>query len=251
MGKLYELLAVEGAKKSSFANILDETRTTFTKKPAHFTAAEKTLEMIADEDQHESGIAERHDMTTTVHEKLKYMLDDFVAPYLDVMYQKEASNQFANGTLEFGGQTLSLPATFLLGLANRLRQLRDVIHTIPTLQPGVEWVEDPAHSFAPHVVKNKVPQESNKTRKVLVPFELAPATKEHKAQVKELSEDRVVGKYKLVVWSSMYSPKQRSDMLARLDSLIEEVDKARQRANDIDAVNNKVGDAICQYLLGD
>lgn len=251
MGKMYELLAVQESKKHAFGKILEETLVVFSKKAqGHFTGAEKTLTMFAEEDANESGIAERHDMTTTVHAKLDYLLGRFVAPYLDVMLQKEATNQNAYETLTIGKTEIEhVPATFMLGFVDRLKAIRSVVNAIPTLSPGVEWIEDEGHKLAPHVRRNKVPQEQSKTRKVLVPFELSPATKEHRAQVKELSEDRVVGKFALTIWSSMYSPKEKSDILARIDKLIEDTDVSRQRANAVEASTARIGDVVANYLL--
>lgn len=250
MGKLYELLAVEGAKKEAFGKILTETKTVFKKKQSHFTGAVKVYEPFAEADHREAGVSERHEMTTTVHAKLDYMLAQVVVPYLDAMYQKEIGNQSAMGALTINGEEIfGIPATFLLGLEGRLKSIREVLNEIPTHPAGTNWVVDEAHQFAPNAMKGEHSEETNRTKKVLVPFELSPATKEHKAQVKELTEDRVIGKFITEIWSSMYTPKQKSAMLSRIDILIENVNRARMQANAVEAPTAKIGVKIAAFLL--
>lgn len=248
MGKLHELLAVEPGKKQAFENILNEATQTFSNKPDHFRAAVKTLEMT-DGSSDEIEVTDRHAMTTTVQDKLEYVAD-FVEDYFDIVLQKEISNQGARASVIIGEDIIvkDAPVTFLLGLEQKLARLRDVFKSIPTHAPGIEWIDDPTFEFK-GVVKAKFPSLSDKTKKVIKPFVLYEATDKHPAQVEKLTEDVKVGRYTTNLWSGMFSPAQKSDLLSRVDTLLEAVKTARMQANDSEASTSKVGSAIMGYIL--
>lgn len=249
MGKLHEILAVEPGKKQAFENIVAEAISIFSNKPDHFREAIKVLDMT-DGSSDETEIVDRHAMTTTVQDKLNY-ISPFIEDYLDVSFQKETSNQIATSDVVVDGKVLisSAPVTFLLNLENKLARLREVFKSIPTHAPGIEWVNDDSHTFK-GVVRSKFPSVSDKTKKVIKPFVLYEATDKHPAQVEKLTEDIKVGRYSTTIWSGMFSPAQKSELLSKLDKLTEAVKTARMKANDVDATNYKVGRDVMQFLIG-
>jgi hypothetical protein len=193
-------------------------------------------------------------MTTTVPQKLNYMAQ-FVHDYLDVVYEKEMTNQTAVADLQVGVSVLAekVPATYLLGLEQKLARIRAVLVQmvqIPTLAPGVEWEEDPDHRFK-GVVKTRHAEVTNKTKRVITPFELSPATKEHPAQIDKLSEDKIIGHFEKNTWAGVISPAHKSQILERMDKLIEACKIARQKANQAKVVEGKIGKSIMDYVLGD
>ena len=138
-GKLHELLAVEGELEAAYKMILNETKSTFSKRADHFGGHVKTYKPLDDSDI--DVLPEQHkELVTTVDSKLSYMFGEHVIPYFDAVLQKEATNQGATADLVIDDEVIagSLPATFLLGLETKLRQIRDVLQQAPTLQPGVE-----------------------------------------------------------------------------------------------------------------
>lgn len=250
MGKLHELLAVEGDKKGTSEKILKEGLTTFIKRSDHFTGHTKVLEYFDDvRNDKEGGVTERNEIVTTVGKKLEYIMGP-VADYYNVTLQKETTNQKATADLVVDGETLgkSLPATFLLGLETKLKGVREVISAVPTLQPGISWIPDT--DAGEGVFKREHPERTFKTERTIKPFELSPATKEHKAQVEKLSVDVNIGVFITDSSSSMLSPADKSKMLERVDKLIQAVKKARQRANNIDVEKAEIGGAITKYILG-
>jgi hypothetical protein len=251
MGKLHETLAVEGSKRNAYEKVLAETQHVFKERPDLFRAEEKKYEPFAEEDRNEAGVLDRLEMTATVKQRLEY-LGGFLTDYLDTVYQKEKTNQVAVGDIVFNGNVIAaaVPVSYLLNLESTLSKLREVLHTTPTQQSGVEWVEDSAHKFS-GVVKSAHAEETFKTKKILKPFELSPATKEHKAQVEKLSEDKPVGKFYRQLWSGMLSPADKSALLKRMDTLIEAVRIARMQANDIEVNTEKVATQIVAAILSD
>jgi len=248
MAQLHELLAVEGDLKGQRDKIKDETINTFTKKANHFLGGLRTLKMFGVErENEEAGGMERQEIVTTVPEKLKHMTKSF-SRFWDAKLQKEATNQEAKADIIIDGKKFieSIPVTFLLSMEEELRQLRKVYDTIPTLQPGVEWVND--QQKGEYYWKTANPITKNKTEKTIEYKIIVPATKEHPAQVKELSQDKPVGVYSTESYSGMLSPAQKSIMIGKLDTLLRAVKKARQRANNQLVEKRTIGEQIFSYI---
>lgn len=242
---LHELLAVEGDLDGAHKKILEETRVTFTKKQDHFMGQHRKLEMFV-----EDGInypEEHKAIDTTVQEKLDYMKKTEIR-YFDAMLQKEATNQTARADLVIDGITIgsSLPATFLLGMETRLKYLRSAYEVIPTLQPGVEWEKDASQGHS--IYKIAKPTEKLKTETIIEPVVLYKATKEHPAQIKEVSKVITVGKYILTSWSGMITPAEKSALLEKIDKLIRAFKQARQRANTTEVVKTSIGKELFAYI---
>lgn len=242
---LHELLAVEGDLDGAHKKILEETKITFTKKSDHFMGQHRKLEMFI-----EDGInypEEHKAIDTTVQKKLDHMEKTEIR-YFDAMLQKEATNQKAVSDLIVDDVTIAsdLPATFLLGMETRLKHLRSAYEAIPTLQPGIEWEKD--ISQGEDIYKTSKPAEKLKTETIIEPVVLYEATKEHPAQVKEVSKVNTVGKYVLTSWSGMITPAEKSVLLGKIDKLIRAFKKARQRANTTEVVKMSIGKALFAYI---
>lgn len=249
MGKnvLHELLAVEGDLEGAHKKILEETRNTFTKKADHFFGQHRKLQMFADD-----GVEypeEFKELDTTVNQKLEYLAGTEIR-YFNALLGKESTNQVAVADLIVDGVTLGtdLPATFLLGMETRLKHLRAVYEAIPTLRPGISWVKD--ESMGEDIYKTEKPDEKLKTETVVEPIVLYEATKEHPAQIKEVSKTRNVGKYITTTWSGMISSAEKSVILERIDKLIRAVKQARQRANTTEVVKRTIGKELFDYIHG-
>lgn len=248
MGKpvLHELLAVEGDLDGAHKKIIDETKVTFTKKADRFMGQHRKYLPFTDHD----GISFPEDykqIDTTVLDKLEYMEKTEIR-YFNAMLQKESTNQVATADLVIDGTTIAtgLPATFLLGMETRLKHLRSVYEAIPTLQPGVKWTKD--ESVGKGVYATEKPVETLKTETVVKPVVLYAATKEHPAQVKEMSEVVNIGKYVTTTWSGMISPADKSILLERIDKTIRAFKQARQRANMTEVIKRDIGKEIFAYI---
>lgn len=249
-GKLHELLAVEGDKAQIAKHVLEEGTHVFNKKIEFFVGHNKNLEYFDENrNENEGGVVDQREITTTVREKLSYIFEQ-VSVYYDVVLQKELTNRNAESDLEIDGIVfgVDLPATFLLGLEAKLCKVRELVKQIPTLLPGISWKED--KTLGKGVYRKTTPDITYKTEKTIKPFELSPATKEHKAQVEKLSVDVNIGKYTNEIWASMLTVAEKSAMLQRVDNLISAVKKARQRANDCEIVDAHIGKKIMDYILG-
>lgn len=255
MGKLHELLAVEADIRGEYNRVLEETKVTFNKKPNLFSGMHRSLVMFEEDRKREESAGEQHQkIEDTVPSKLEYTLKT-VSRKIDHYLQKESTNQVSVADIVidgfiFGGDKKGseLPGTFLLGMETLLKEVREVIEASPTLAPGIRW--ETAPDQGPFVFRASHDEESLRTEKLLRWKETAPATKEHKAQVETWKDDVPVGKYKLEKFSGMISSAQKSKLLARVDTLLQETKKARQRANMTDCVKRTLGDEVMNYILG-
>ena len=243
MGKLHELLAVEPDLKGASEKIIGETINTFTKKQHHFIERIKSYQP-KDEDG-DTFAAEKQEMVTTVPKKLDHT-QEVVVRYLDGMAQKEFTNTEATAVLEVDGKPLidmPLPATLLLALEGRLKQLREVYNAIPTLDPSETWHwDDKTKTYEAEA------KQTYKAKKVYRNHVKAPATDKHPAQVETYTEDERVGTWTEKKWSGMVTPAEKALLLERLDVLARAVKQARQRANDTEVKKLSVGDALFNFI---
>lgn len=249
MGKMHEILAVESDREDVAKKITTETINTFSKKPEHFQGHTKSLKFFDEErNSNEGGQTEEKMLVTTVDEKLNYALES-VARYYDVVLQKDLTNQKAVADLIVDGKTLAtgLPATFLLGLEKKFVRLRDMFRNIPTLPPGVKWVKD--ESAGKGIYRLDHAAETFKTEKQPRHKILVEPTKEHRAEIEKWNENVNVGKYITEAQSGMISPAEKSERIARLDSLIRATKEARMRANTTEVVKANIGDKINTFIM--
>lgn len=246
--KLHELIAVEGDLEGASRKILEETAHVFKDKDKHFKGFHKELKMLSDAPEAKALEGEEEFvMTTTVPLKLDHLAASVVR-YWDAVLQKEATNQIAKADLVVGGQTIAkdLPATFLLGLENKLKALRATYENIPTHEPGKVWTLDEGHALKGAYKTS--PESRVRTMKKTTAVVLYEATQHHPAQIKELTEDVPAGHAITNQWSGAVSPAQKSDILERIDILQRAVKKARQRANAAEVIKIGVGKALLDYV---
>lgn len=246
MSKLHELLAVETDLEGTYKRIVEEATNTFSKKPDHFQGFIKKLEMF-DEAKSNENIDEYKEMTTTVDDKLEYVSEHAVR-YIDAVLQKEIANQNAVADLIVNGKLIAsaLPATFLLGLENKLKQLRLMYNSIPTLQPGIKWVED--ENIGKGVYVTDHPDVKFKTAKTIQHKVLVNPTDKHPAQIDKWEEQTPVGKYTTLSTSGMLTPARKSELLGRVDKLIQACKQARQRANCVEVENVTIAKDLIDFI---
>ena len=247
MGKLHELLAVEADLEGKANRIIGETSKVFEKKPGIFMGSVRTYKPFVDD-----GIdypEEHQALTETVSNKLDYTADSIIK-YYDAILQKEATNQEARANLVVNGEVIgeNLPATFLLGLESRLKKLRSMYEKIPTLSIGTEWVKDEGKGKG--VWKIAHPEETLKRVRTIKSKVLYEATEHHPAQIDKWEESEDIGKYTKYIWSGMITPARKSELLDRIDNLIQATKKARQKANCTPIVKRNIGKKIFSYING-
>jgi hypothetical protein len=243
------LLAVEGDLQGIAKKLTEETIRTFA-KPDHFIGQHRHLEMFDASEQAKVVADEYKEIVTTVPDKLGY-LNEAVAKFFDAVLQKETTNQSAKADLVVDTIVIAkdVPATFLLGLESKLKELRQAYESAPTLAPGIAWKKDTNLGSGIYVQEN--PDVKLKSAKTFMHKVLYEATDKHPAQIEKWEEQIPVGKYITNVQSGMLSPADKSKLLGRIDKLIQATKKARMKANMVDVVEVAVGEAIFSYITAD
>ena len=228
MSQLHELLAVEGDLRNKSTLILQETVKTFTTKQDHFDGLDKNY--VPDREDGEKIPPESKKIATTVADKMHYTEDSLVEA-MNAQLSKEETNASGKAIAELELDNVkfgTFSATSLLALEQFFNKVREAWRTIPTLDPTRTWNKNPQRDpntyFSDKETKYRVVKE-------LTRFEKAPATDKHPAQVDIVQIERQVGHYETEYSSGRLTPKQKADLLNRLDRLIDAVKKARAKAN--------------------
>lgn len=245
--KLHEILAVENDLEKVATNVIEEAKNTFNKKANLFQGQVKTAEMF--DDDVATPAPEVIKLEETVPSKLRYV-GRAVARWLDVVLQKESTNQKAVADLVVDGRVLAtaVPATFLLGLENKVKRLRDMYMSIPTLQPGIRW--NPAPDEGEDIFAAEDPIERFITSKQIKSTVLYEATKEHPAQIDKWTEDVKIGRYLVYPTSGMITPARKAEILDRLDRLGQAAKAARMRANAAEVEKVTIGQTLVDFING-
>jgi hypothetical protein len=242
--KQYQLVVTEPERRGSFEKIKAETLKVF-RGGDLFKGMEKTYQPKADGGDPLPSDSKK--LVTTVEKKLAWTQGTIIE-MLDFEASRDRTNQKASADLEVDGVVLAkaVPATTLLSMEKRLGEIRGIYDAIPTLDLSQEWrvVEGmpDQHKHTPHETYRYV----KKTRGEI----LVPATKEHPAQVKEVTDDVLVGTFKVINFSGEAQPGDKAKYLERIDKLIEAVKRARMKANEAEVEPVKVGKAVFDYIHG-
>jgi len=180
---------------------------------------------------------------TTVEDKITYAQGHIIR-FVDVELQKERANQTAKSDILVempDGTTKTIlkdaTVTFLVQMESALDRVRKVYDEIPTLDPAKTWSKDETKTgiWKAEPVKRV---RTKKIPKVLVKYD---ATKEHPAQAEIVQMDESVGEWTHSFSSGALSPKQKSQILDRIDRLIAGVKIARAKANAQEVESAKIG----------
>lgn len=235
MPKLHELLAAERTVVATRDRLLADTDNKFG-KPHFFQGHTKTLKMIEDDPSNEAteqSAREDRQIVTTVADTLKYLADFWIKAEA-LLADKNAANQSARAKIVLpNGETFGPPEGFpvdeLMGLESRLTALRGVLAKMPTQDATRKWEHAGINDY---IVQSTLPEVTTKTKKIKVPFQLAPATDKHPAQVQALDEEKTVGTFTKILFSGEATSQGKADVLSRVDELIAAAKQARVRANE-------------------
>jgi hypothetical protein len=142
----------------------------------------------------------------------------------------------------------AVPATTLLQLEKRVAEWKDLIQSIPTLDPAKGFKADAARGRGYYQARDVTKPRTKKEPQVIT---LAPATKEHPAQTQLISIDKPIGTILEQEWSSLITPATKADLLDRVETLLRAVAKARSKANDhsIDVSDKKIGANLLDFVF--
>lgn len=248
MGQLHEVLAartkLEDRAKAALANAA--------KVLNHEPLFEAHLQTYRHLEEDPSGLhrepPKQTHMTTTVGEVLE-QLREGVIPIMDASFQIDLTNMAALGHVEVGNLKLdNIPTTHLMALEKRIEAIKGVLNTIPTHDPKHQWTGDQGRGGG--MFKTE-PVISYRTTKKVIHNVIVPPTKEHRAEIKETSEDHVTGEVTKQFWSGKFTQKQKNAILRKVDQLLVAIKQSLAAANCIDHVTGEIGGKIFDWMLTD
>ena len=250
--QLHQLLAVEPDLRVKAQKIMEETLNTFVKKSEHFDGMIKTyepFEVAEGEVESQRVPSDIKEVVTTVKEKLDYTAKS-IAKALDAVIQKDETNgtgraraELVVGEKKFG----EFGATTLLTIEQFLVKIRAVYKMIPTLDPVRAWNEDATEGRKIYITDIEVRYRTERQKKVIT---MTPPTKEHPAQTSLVDTDHQVGQYNTIYKSGKITPKDKSDLLFRIDRLIVAVKKTRAEANQAEVVKTRIAEKLFRFIGG-
>lgn len=248
MTKLHELLAIEGPLKTQAEKTRTDLAGTFEKKRHLFS--EKVVTFVPSEEGAQEKREEQLDLQSTVMGELDWIAGIW-SKALDAAYQVAEANTTARADVVLDDGTVliqGLPATALLELEKRAEEIRGLVGQIPTLDPAKGFQLDASRGKNIYKARESNTIRTRKTQQALVLYE---ATKEHPAQVKEISVDLPIGTVQVQEWSGLITPAQKSDMLDRAERVKRAIKQARSRANGVEVdVTKTIGQALLKFVFG-
>lgn len=249
MPKLHELLAIESNLEGQMNKTRAELVNTFEKKRHLFEEKRVTFRPLA---EGEPEVTEaQSDIQSTVPKELDW-ISNFIIKALDASYQVAEANTKARADVVLDDEDEdsvilnNVPATTLLELEKRMAEVHHLLSAIPTLDPAKGFTLDLNRT---HVYQAR-PVTKNRTKKVNKPVVLYDATDKHPAQVQLVTEDVPVGTIYEQEWSGLITPAQKAEFLARIETLIRAIRRARSRANEQEVdKSRKIGAALMRYVL--
>lgn len=244
MPKLNQIIAIEKSVKSQSLRELTDAHKTLQK--------ESLLAGIARTYRPKDDEGEQYPPEST---RVQVRADDIIDTTVDVLiklFDVTATKDWANGDARadvvVGGEALlkNVPVTYLLFLEKQLTDLHTFISKLPKLDPSEVWSYDEAtDAWATE------PVLSNKTKRIPRNHLKAEATKEHPAQVEVYYEDIVVGNWQTIKYSGSMPASRVATLKERVRNLQEAVKFAREEANSKQVDEQKIGEAVFNYIFAD
>jgi hypothetical protein len=242
--QLHSLLCAEQDLVQQTNNVFSEATSFMVKKTDHFDGIKKIY--VPKEEDTDMVPPEGREVISTVKEQLDYIATSFVKS-LDATVSKEQTNSSgrAMADLKVGEKTFKLSATSLLALEKNLIKYRDLCKVLPVLDESKIWMKDESTN---RDIKKTEKQVTYRSMKKKVPLLLSPATDKFQAQVQIQEIDSQCGQYEQTLYSGRIFSLAKSNLLAKIDDLLLAVKKAREEANQVEAEQMKIGQAIVDYF---
>ena len=248
MAKLHELLAVESNLKGQAEKCRTDLQSTFANKRHLFQ--QKLVTYTPDGENQQSETREQSDIQTTVRKEIDW-LKPIQLRAIDAACAIDIANTRAKADIVLeDGSTLvkEVPATALLQLEKRVKEVLEFAKAIPTLDPAKGFKQDPAREEGVYAAREVKKTSTAKRDKYIT---ITPSTPQHPAQIAKETVDERVGVILEQEWSALITPADKAKFLERGEDLLRAVSKARSRANgeEIDPTVNKIGGAMLDYIF--
>jgi hypothetical protein len=254
--KQHELLAIETDINGKTNVMLNESAKVFDQS-SKFDEFTKTYRAFDDGDK-DIPEAERKKMTTTVDERLKYLTKSLTAS-INILCSKEATNQEAKSDIiirdEDGNVEATLakdvPVCALLQLEKRFTEYRKLYVRIPTFNTDTLWVKGlNAEGEECYVEKESRLNIRTVTETVNEEFDPNPVkgSDKYKLETRQVKVNKPRGEYTTVTKTGRISPKEKANLLERVDKVLAAIKIARANANSIDVKEMNIGKSLLDFI---
>lgn len=242
MTKINQVLAIEKNKKTTLHKEISELHKAM-QQPALLTGHKKTF-APREEDGETYPPEERR--VQHLHQDVIDQVCERLAVLMDVTATKDWSNCRARADVELDGEIFleQVPVTFLLFLEKELTDLQTFVTKMVELDPAQNWTFDENSGQY-----RSDSTTSHKTKKLQKPIVLYDATPEHPAQTQLITEDVVVGHWTTTHFSGAIPRPKKRRLLERITELQDAVKFARERANSLEADQQKLGRRVLDHLF--
>lgn len=164
----------------------------------------------------------------------------------DTLATQDATNQkaVANVVVDNTVVLQNVPVTTLLMLEKQLQDFITFFRSLPVLESSEEWSFDSQLDMFKSAVRGTV-----KKKKVTKPVVFYEATKEHPAQVREVTEDVPEGIWENIKYSGALPQARVNTLVNAAEKLLAAVRVAREEANSIEVEKIYIGKKIAEYFL--
>lgn len=257
--KLFVRIAKKDSNKSSFDSMINERLKTFEKKQDHFKGIRKKftskIEELSEEDRiyadasfsEERNPSEYKNPISSVKEQLDFMAESAI-PFINNSLSIERTNTsgYIKADLIVRGVSIGkFSSNELLSLRNFIREFKKVYSKIPTYDPNGAWQKDKTEEGfyeSEEVISGRFRQIKD--------WKIVSQANEFQKEsiVKDVTKELLVGLYSTVNLTTMFSPKEKNDLLQRTQVLLEAIDVAIKKANDFKAFEADEAEKILNFL---
>lgn len=240
--RLNQIIALAPARKNKAKATLTEAYHKI-KKPDLFSGLARTYQPRTEDG--EAQPSERKNVQVSAQDLIKGIRSDLVEMY-DTIATMDRANCAAVGNVVVGGVTVldRVPVTTLLFLEKQLVDLKTFCEALPTLDPAEEWESNKGSGNF-----SSKPTQTNRTKKIPRNHVKAEATDKHPAQVEVYQEDVVVGTWTAIKFSGALVAQVKSDMVARVQQLLDAVMTAREEANNTVVTQASIGTKLLDFVF--
>jgi hypothetical protein len=156
-------------------------------------------------------------------------------------------NAYADVTMPDGTVILTkAPAPYLLWLEKQVTDLHTFVSALPTLPADTEWEWDANQNCW----RNKHEIKTARTEKIEESLVLLAPTKEHPGQATKVVKDVISGYWTTHKYSGALPIPVVKEMKDRAEELLASVKLAREKANQVEAPDQKVGAKLLAHIFG-
>lgn len=174
---------------------------------------------------------------------------NILSKMFDVTATRDFGNMGAKADVVVEGVTLvkDAPAPFLLWLEKKLADVHTFVCKLPTLPADTEWEWDGNQMC----YRNANEIKTHRTMKIEDFKVVVPATEQHPAQIAKVVKDEVAGYWTTIKYSGAIKVEEVAAMKERVELLMKEVKYAREKANQVEVTDMKLGAGVMKFIFAD